>query len=54
MKRLIAAVLTNVLLDLLFMGRLGMGVEGAAYATVLSQAIAGTACLLFIRRVRKR
>lgn len=47
---LIAAVSVNVLLDLLFMGRLGMGVEGAAYATVLSQASSGLACVFYMRK----
>lgn len=47
---LIAAVSVNVLLDLLFMGRLGMGVEGAAYATVLSQAASGLACVFYMRK----
>ena len=45
---LIGAVTVNVFLDLLFMKVLGMGVEGAAYATVLSQAASGIACLLYI------
>ena len=45
---LIGAVTVNVVLDLLFMSALGMGVEGAAYATILSQAAAGLACLLYI------
>ena len=47
---LMGAVTVNVLLDLLFMGGWGMGVEGAAYATILSQAGSGLACLLYIRR----
>ena len=47
---LMGAVTVNVLLDLLFMGGWGMGVEGAAYATILSQAASGLACLLYIRR----
>lgn len=36
----IAGALLNVLLDWVFMGRLGMGMEGAALATVIAQAIA--------------
>lgn len=46
---LIAAVAVNVVLDLLLIAGLGMGVEGAAYATVASQAAAGLACLAYIR-----
>jgi len=47
---LIIAVIVNVLLDLLLMGGLGLGVEGAAWATVVSQLAAGAACLVYIRR----
>ncbi len=46
---LIGAVSVNVALDLLFMRVLGMGVEGAAFATVISQAVSGLACLVYIR-----
>lgn len=45
---LIGAVFINVVLDILFMARLGMGVEGAAIATVISQAVSGLACLVYI------
>ena len=45
---LIAAVIVNVVLDILFMASCGMGVEGAALATVISQAASGLACLLYI------
>lgn len=47
---LMAAVGVNVVLDVLFMRFLGTGVEGAAYATVLSQAFSGAACLVYIRK----
>lgn len=47
---LIAAVTVNVVLDILFMGALGMGVEGAAFATVLSQVLSGVACLVYMAR----
>lgn len=46
---LIAAVIVNVALDILLMAGFGMGVEGAAYATVISQVASGIACLLYIR-----
>ena len=46
---LMGAVTLNVLLDLLLMKGLGCGVEGAAWATVLSQLAAGLACLGYIR-----
>lgn len=46
---LIGAALVNIALDVLFMRFLGAGVEGAAYATVLSQLLSGLACLVYIR-----
>lgn len=42
------AVFLNIGLDLLFIRVFDMGVSGAAYATVISQAVAGIACLIFI------
>lgn len=42
------AVFLNIGLDLLFIRVFDMGVSGAAYATVISQAIAGISCLIFI------
>ena len=46
---LIGAAGVNVILDVVFMRGLGTGVEGAAWATVLSQALSGAACLIYIR-----
>ncbi|HKM33744.1 MAG TPA: MATE family efflux transporter [Lachnospiraceae bacterium] len=46
---LIASVM-NISLDLLFILRFGMGVAGAAWATVLSQGVSGILCLIFIRK----
>lgn len=47
---LIVACLMNVALDLLFVLVLGMGVFGAALATMISQLLAGVGCLAFARR----
>ena len=47
---LIGAVFINIVLDIAFMKYLHMGVEGAAWATVLSQLGSGTVCLLYMRR----
>ncbi len=47
---LIAAALVNIALDVVFMKFLGTGVEGAAYATVLSQGLSGLACLAYMWR----
>lgn len=42
------SVFLNIGLDLLFIRVFDMGVSGAAFATVISQAVAGIACLIFI------
>lgn len=44
---LIASIL-NVFLDIIFISNFGMGVEGAAIATVISQSIAAFVCIVFI------
>jgi len=38
----------NVVLDLLFIARMGMGVQGAAVATVISQGVSVVLCILYI------
>ena len=43
---LVAACLTNIVLDLLFVAGMGMGVFGAAFATILSQALSAVLTLL--------
>ncbi len=45
---LIIASIVNIALDLLFIIPLHMGIAGAALATVISQALAGIMCLVFI------
>ena len=47
---LIAAALTNILLDVLLILVLGMGVEGAGVATWLSQALSMLLCAWFIKK----
>lgn len=47
---LVLSCLMNVGLDLLFVGALGMGVFGAALATMLSQLLAGAGSLLYAFR----
>lgn len=44
---LIFSCLLNTALDLFFVCVIGMGVAGAAFATVVSQLISGAACLIF-------
>ncbi|HCS67448.1 MAG TPA: MATE family efflux transporter [Oribacterium sp.] len=45
---LIFAALLNILLDYISIGLLGFGVEGPAYATVISQGLSGFLCLLYM------
>lgn len=49
----IAAVL-NLLLDLLFVVRLGLGAGGAALATVISEAISFICCVIFLTKHKNR
>ena len=44
---LIFSALLNVGLDILFVGKLSMGVSGAALATVISQALAAVLCIAY-------
>lgn len=45
---LLVAVVVNIVLDILFVYYLAMGIEGAAYATVIAQALSGLLCLTII------
>lgn len=45
---LIISSLINVILDILFIAKLHMGVQGAAYATVISQAFSFIMCCIYI------
>ncbi len=46
----IASVVTNFFLDLLFIGRFGWGVEGAALATLISHTVPAILCGIYIFR----
>ena len=47
---LVAASVINIALDLLFILAFGMGVAGAAWATVISQLFAGVGCAVAVKR----
>ena len=47
---LAVAASLNVVLDLVFIAGFHMGVEGAAYATVISQGVSGISCLVYMLR----
>lgn len=47
---LVIASVLNIALDYLFILWFHMGVEGAAYATVVSQALSAAACFIYMRK----
>ncbi len=47
---LIIASVCNMVLDIVFIVNFGMGVAGAAWATVIAQVLSGLLCLLYIFR----
>ena len=47
---MIVSSVVNIVLDLLFVFPFGMGVFGAALATVLAQVVSALYCLVYIRR----
>lgn len=47
---LILASISNIILDYLLIGTCGFGVKGAAYATVISQAMAAVLCFVYMRK----
>lgn len=47
---LIVASIANVILDILFITKLGMGVEGTAYATVISQGFSFILCFFYTKK----
>ena len=47
---LVGSSVANILLDLLLVGGFGMGVRGAAAATIASQILSAAACFLYMRR----
>ena len=50
---LLLAAFLNVVLDLVFVARFGMGVPGVSLATVISQAISAVFCFLKLMRMRE-
>lgn len=45
---IVLASVLNIILDLLFVGRLSMGAFGAAFATIISQAVSVSLCLYYL------
>ena len=47
---LICGCIVNIVLDFLFVGLFGLGVDGAAYATIISQMISALLVVIWLRR----
>ena len=47
---LILSSLLNIVLDLFFIVQIGTGTAGAAYATVIAQAVSGILCLIYMKK----
>lgn len=50
---LLVSTVINIVLDLLFVAKLGMGVNGVALATVIAQAVSALLCLLRLMKLKK-
>ena len=50
---LLVSTVINIVLDLLFVAKLGMGVDGVALATVIAQAISALLCLLRLMKMKE-
>lgn len=46
---LVGAALINIVLDIVFVKYCGMGIAGAAYATIISQAFSCVGCIVYMR-----
>lgn len=47
----IISTIINILLDIVFIVNFGMGVDGAAYATLIAQVFAGFFCFMKLRKI---
>ncbi len=52
MRCMMVGALINLILDPIFIFPLGMGVVGAAIATVIAQAVSGLLCLRYLRHLK--
>lgn len=50
---LLVSTIINIVLDLLFVAKLGMGVNGVALATVIAQAVSAFLCLLRLMKMKE-
>ena len=50
---LLVSTVINIVLDLLFVAKMGMGVNGVALATVIAQAVSALLCLLRLMKMKE-
>ncbi len=50
---LLVSTVVNIVLDLLFVAKMGMGVNGVALATVIAQAISALLCMLRLMKMQE-
>lgn len=50
---LLVSTVINIILDLLFVAKLGMGVNGVALATVIAQAVSALLCLIRLMKMKE-
>ena len=48
---LLVSTVLNIVLDLLFVAKLGMGVSGVAWATIIAQAVSAVLCFIRLRKM---
>lgn len=49
---LLVSTVINIILDLLFVAKFGMGVNGVALATVIAQAVSAILCLIRLSKMK--
>lgn len=50
---LLVSTVINIVLDILFVAKIGMGVNGVALATVIAQAVSAVLCLIRLMRLKE-
>ncbi|MCR4792924.1 MAG: MATE family efflux transporter [Lachnospiraceae bacterium] len=51
LKAIVVSTVLNIALNALFIFRMGMGVEGVAYATIIAQVISAAFCIARLRKI---
>lgn len=51
---LMISTIVNIILDYIFIANIGMGIKGAAYATVIAQLVSAVLCFIYILKKYRR